>query len=180
MKGCLASCIGGIAPTVRASSSCGSLRLLWKYQLHQAEVFASKQPFGSPQLAGQLHQRLRLFVPLFFKHSAGKVHLGFLVGTVFPLRFGNLLVNDGQLLFQRSYDQVLATVVFGCRREVFRGLLRIGIGVLFALGIAPGHCLCISGGGIGFGLPGLGHVLFCLLLDLRQAGAEAVAFFVEL
>ena len=101
-------------------------------------------------------------------------------GLVFPLRLGNVLVDDRQLLFQRSNDQVLATIVFGCRREVFRGLLRIGIGVLFALGIAPGHCLRISGGGIGFGLPGFGHVLFRLLLDLRQAGAESVAFFVEL
>jgi len=128
----------------------------------------------------QLHQRLRLFVPLFLQHCAGQEHRCFLDLTVFPLRLGNVLVDDGQLLFQCRDDHVLTTIVFGRRREVFRGLLRVGVGVLFALDIAPGHGLRVGGGGVGFGLPGLGHVLFRLLLDLRQASAEAVEFFVEL
>lgn len=83
------------------------------------------------------------------------------------------------LFLQRGNDQVLTTIVFGRRCKVFRGLLRIGIGVLFALGIAPGCSLRVGGGGIGFGLPSFGHVLLCLLLDLCQTAAEAVAIFVE-
>lgn len=57
---------------------------------------------------------------------------------MFALRLSDVLVGDGQLLFQRSDDQVLTTIVFGRRREVFRGLLCVGVGVLFALDITPG------------------------------------------
>lgn len=39
---------------------------------------------------------------------------------MFALRLGDVLVDDGQLLFQSSDDQVLAPVVFGRRCEVFR------------------------------------------------------------
>lgn len=90
-----------------------------------------------------------------------------------------MLIHDHQLLLQRGNDQKLPAMVLARGRQILRSLLRVGIGGFLTLSVAPGHGLRLGGGGVGFGLPGFDHVLFRLLLDLRQAGAEPVAFFVE-
>ncbi|MNG03624.1 hypothetical protein D3C84_867130 [compost metagenome] len=143
-------------------------------------MISPQQTLGSPQLGAHIHQCLSFFVPLFFQYLFGQQQGCSLDDKVFPLRLGNVLVDDGQLLLQRGNDEVLATIVFDGRRKVFRSLLRVCTGVLFALNIAPSHCLCVGGGCIGFGLPHLGQVFYRLPLDLLQTGAEALAFFVEL
>lgn len=96
------------------------------------------------------------------------------------LRFGDVSIYGEQLLLQRGYDQALPTIMFGGGCQVFCGFLRIGVGGLFAFGVAPCHGLCIRSRGVRFGLPGFGHVLYRSLFDLFQTGAEALTFFIQI
>ncbi|RMS51912.1 hypothetical protein ALP64_203025 [Pseudomonas syringae pv. actinidiae] len=77
-------------------------------------------------------------------------------------------------------NQALPTIMFGGGCQVFCGFLCIGIGGLFTFGVAPCDSLCICGSRIRFRLPGFGHVLYRLLLDLFQTDAEALTFFIQL
>ncbi|MNI26524.1 hypothetical protein D3C73_802260 [compost metagenome] len=70
--------------------------------------------------------------------------------------------------------------MFGGRCKILRGLLCVGVGGLLAFGIAPCNGLRVRSGSVRFGLTGFGHILFRLLLNLLQAGAEALALFVQL
>ncbi|KWS70626.1 hypothetical protein BKM20_00230 [Pseudomonas avellanae] len=58
--------------------------------------------------------------------------------------------------------------------------MRIGVGDLFAFGVAPCDGLSIRSRSVRFDLTCFGHILYGLLFDLFQTYAEALTFFVQL
>ena len=98
----------------------------------------------------------------------------FLDNQVFLLRFGDVLIDRGQLLLERIDDQLLSAILLGGSGQVFGRFQGVGVGAFLAFGIAPCDCLGLGCRCIGFSRASFGHVVDGLLTDLLQARAFRV------
>lgn len=106
-------------------------------KFQQAHLIKSEQVVIRPEPSTDFKQCLCGLVPFLFQNRLREPQGVALYASVLFLFLDDVLIYGGQLLLERGYDQALPTIMFGSGCQVFCGFLCIGIGGLFAFGVAP-------------------------------------------